>query len=437
MQINQKVAPFRTHEGGIAKRVTPLQQLIRSSLACLLWENSFYEEGEAIATRIARLSHEVSASDLSLLAIKARSDYKLRHLPLLLANRLVTHPKVEDRSIISSTIHNIIQRPDELAEFLAMYWNGKRTPIAAQVKKGLASAFTKFDEYSLAKYNRDKAVKLRDVLFMVHAKPKSSEQAAVWKRLVDGKLAIPDTWETQLSSGKNKAETFTRLISEKKLGGLALLKNIRLMAENGVPRADIRKAILDMKTERILPFRFITAARYNPSYEDVLEESMMSCLKDVEKLPGKTVLLVDVSGSMESPISNKSDLSRLDAANGIAILAREICEETSIYTFSSGLKPVAPRRGFALRDAINTSQPHCSTALGHALRNITEEHDRIIVFTDEQSSDVVPAPKKLGYMVNVAAYENGVAGSGGWTSITGFSEATIKYISELEKSKNG
>lgn len=436
MQINQKAVPLQTHEGGIATRVSPLQQLTRSSLACMLWEDSFYEDGEAIANRIARLSHEVAPNDLSDLAVKARSDYKLRHLPLLLARQLVTHPNLKNRKLISDTLYDIIQRPDELAEFLALYWNGKRTPIAAQVKKGLAAAFTKFDEYSLAKYNRDKAVKLRDVLFMVHAKPKNAEQANIWKRLVDNELAIPDTWETSLSSGKDKGETFTRLISENKLGGLALLKNIRLMSENGVSKSTIRNAILSMKTDRILPFRFITAARYNPSYEDVLESAMVSCLQDTEKLPGKTVLLVDVSGSMEAPISGKSELSRSDAANGIAILAREICEESSIYTFSNVLRQVPPRRGFALRDSIVTSQPHSSTNLVGALGEIKESYDRICVFTDEQCFGRIPSPKGKGYMINVASYENGVSGSNGWNNITGFSEATLKYISCLEKEIN-
>jgi hypothetical protein len=432
VQRNQKTVSEKTHEGGIAKRITPLQQLVRSSLACMLWEDSFYEDGVSIANRISDLCHKVDAGDLSDIAIKARTDYKLRHLPLLLARNLVNHPKVSNRSIIADTIHEIIQRPDELAEFLSLYWGDKKTPIAAQVKKGLASAFTKFDEYSLAKYNRDKAIKLRDVLFLTHAKPKDIEQGALWKRLVNNELAIPDTWEVALSTGKDKAASFTRLIMEKKLPPLALLKNIRLMDQSGVDKKVIRDAVRNMRTERILPFRFITAARYNPAYEDVLEEAMLSCLKGVEKLPGKTVLLVDVSGSMSASIGDKSELSRQDAANAIAILAREICEESSIYSFSMSLKQVAPRRGFALRDAINKSQPNSGTYLGKALCDIKESYDRIIVFTDEQSADRVPAPKGMGYMVNVASYQNGV-GYGSWCNITGFSEATMKYIVEYEK----
>src|SRR5260370_20192169 len=59
------------------------------------------------------------------------------------------------------------------------------------------------------------------------------DQEKVWKQLVDGELAPPDTWEVALSGGGGKCETFERLIAEKKLGGLALLRNLRAGAGGG------------------------------------------------------------------------------------------------------------------------------------------------------------------------------------------------------------
>jgi hypothetical protein len=236
---------------------------------------------------------------------------------------------------------------------------------------------------------------------------------------------------------EDKAGVFTRLIQEKKLPAMAVLKNIRLMEQSGVDIKLIRDAIKNLRVDRILPFRFITAARYNPDYEDVLEESMLKCLEGMEKLSGKTLLLIDVSGSMNSSVSKKSELSRLDAANGIAILGRELCEEASIYTFSDKCVKVAPRRGFALRDAIVKSQPHGCTYLAKAIKEIKEDYDRIVVFTDEQSHDGAINPKSKGYCVNVASYQNGVCGAGSnWVSITGFSESALRYICEYEKFEN-
>src|ERR1700760_1575715 len=209
----------RTHEGAPAAAVTPEQALRRSVLACMLWENEFYESGVAIADRIATLVPQVAAGRVAALAIEARTAMKLRHVPLLLVREMARH--TTHRALVAETLAAVIQRADELAEFLAIYWaqggvrdNGRKAPLSAQVKKGLAAAFSKFDEYALAKYDRANAVRLRDVLFLCHAKPVDAAQAELWKRLIAGELATPDTWEVALSAGaESKLESWTRLLA--------------------------------------------------------------------------------------------------------------------------------------------------------------------------------------------------------------------------------
>jgi 60 kDa SS-A/Ro ribonucleoprotein len=419
----------KTHEGGPAKRISLELQLRRSVLACLLWENQFYEDGVEIAGRIQELVPKVEASKVATLAIEAREKMKLRQAPLLLVRemaRLQSH-----RALVAETLARIIQRADELSEFLAIYWMNGRVPLSAQVKKGLAAAFCKFDEYALAKYDRGGPVRLRDVLFPSHAKPADEAQALLWKRLIDGKLSVPDTWEVALSSGADKRLAWERLINERKLGALALLRNLRNMKEAGVSETLVLEAIRSMKTDRVLPFRFIAAARHNPRWEPELEASMTECVAGQEKIPGRTVLLVDVSGSMTVALSQRSEMLRTDAAYGLAILLREICSDVRVYSFSDRLVEIAPRRGFALRDAIDSSQTHNGTYLGQALANVKERYDRIIVITDEQAHDAVPNPKGHGYMINVASYKNGV-GYRAWTHIDGWSEAVIDYIRSFE-----
>lgn len=423
---------LKTHEGAPAKYIDTEAQLRRSLMACMLWEDTFYEDGQSIADRIASLVPQVEPQKVASMAVEAREKMKLRHAPLWVVREMAKQPN--HKGLVAETLSRVIQRADELAEFVALYWKDGRQPLSKQVKKGLAQAFTKFDAYQLAKYNRDGAVKLRDVLFLCHAKPKDKEQEAIWKQLIDGSLPAPDTWEVNLSTGKDKKATWERLLAENKLGGLALLRNLRNMAKSKVDERLIFTALDMMKTERILPFRFIAAAKHAPQWESYIEKAMLKCLEGREKLPGKTVLLVDVSGSMDSPISNKSDLMRYDAANGLAILTRELCEQVAIYSFSNSVVRIPDRHGFALRDAIARSQPHYSTYLGEAVRyiNETESYDRLIVLTDEQSHDAVPNPKGKGYVINVASYKNGI-GYGAWTHIDGWSEAVIDYIFEYEK----
>jgi Mg-chelatase subunit ChlD len=228
-----------------------------------------------------------------------------------------------------------------------------------------------------------------------------------------------------------------RLLAERKLGALALLRNLRNLHQAGVNEVLVLGALAEAKTDRVLPFRFLAAARNAPQWEEALETAMFRALEGrAGKLAGHTVLLVDVSGSMEAPISRRSEMRRTDAAYGLAILLREIAEKVTIYTFSDHAQMVPARRGMALRDALDKSQPHSGTMLGAALKQVESEvrtgYDRLVVITDEQSHDSVPAPRGKGYVINVASNRNGV-GYGAWTHVDGWSEAVVDYIAELER----
>jgi len=418
----------------VGTQVTPVsaeRQLKRITLAAMLWEKQFYLDGKSHAELVKELVAKVAPAKVELLAQEARTKFKLRHVPLLLARELARHGKLQ-----ASALTSVIQRPDEMSEFLSLYWQEGKSAVSNQVKKGLAACFNKFNEYQLAKWNKNSAaIKLRDVMFLSHPKPQSAEQAALFKRIADDSMVTPDTWETQLSSGADKCDTFTRLMNEKKLGALAFLRNLRNMRDSGVSDSLIRSYARTVDVSKVLPFRYIAAARIVPQFEDMLEDMMFRSLETHEKIPGKTVLVIDVSGSMfGTNISSKSDLDRFDAAAALAILCREVCEQVEIYSFSGNAVRVAPRRGFALREAISSSQGHGGTYLGQAMKtvNANGSYDRCIVFTDEQSYDRPEAPNGKGYVVNVASYQNGVNHSA-WTEINGFSEAVVDYIQALER----
>lgn len=430
MRINAAVniPKIHTHEGGIAKHISPEQQLRRSVLSCLLWEKEFYEDGKAIADRILSEAQNVSKETVAALAIEARNVHGLRHAPLLLLTDLIRRGGDGVADAIASTI----RRADEMAELVAIYWRNGKKPLSKQMKLGLAKAFGKFSEYQLAKYDRDGVVKLRDVLFLTHPKPKDAEQEALLKRVAERQLATPDTWEVQLSGGADKRETFERLIKEGKLGYLAVLRNLRNMMDAGCDRALVAEAIVARKgAELVFPFRYVAAARACPQLEPHLDQALCEAVASGPRLSGVTVVLVDVSGSMDAQLSAKSDMNRIDAA---AALASVINGDVRMFSFSQRVQEVPPRRGMAGIDAILRSQPHSGTYLGAAVQAINQniQHDRLIVITDEQSADRVPDPvAKSAYIINVASNKNGV-GYGKWTHLDGFSEGIIRYIAEVE-----
>lgn len=421
--------PGVTHEGAPAAILSAEQKLRRSVLSCLLWESEFYEDGETIADRMSALAAELDPAIVAALAVEARERFNLRHAPLMLLSVLVRTGS--GTSLVSETIERVIQRADEMSEFLAIYWRNGRRPLTKQMKRGLARAFAKFDGYQLAKYDRDGPVKLRDVLFLVHAKPKDEAQAALWKQVADRDLPSPDTWEVALSGGADKRETFERLLAERKLGYLALLRNLRNMDEAQVDEGLVRAAIIARRgAERVLPFRYVAAARAAPRYEPFLDQALMEAVLAEPVFEGRTIVLVDVSPSMNVRLSARSDLTRMDAA---ATLASIVPGDVRVFSFSNEVVEVPARRGMAGVDAVIRSQPSNGTLLGKAVTHVNRlPHDRLIVITDEQSQDPVPAPKAAkAYMVNVASARNGV-GYGDWTRIDGFSESVLRYMREHE-----
>lgn len=457
MRMNRYSAQATTHEGGRASIGTPLQQLERAVLSCLLWENQFYESGKDIVKRIEELCEHCDDEDIAKLAKKACKQYLLKHVPLLLTCYLAHKAYPETGNLVAT----VCTRPDFMCELVNMYLTKyQKKSLKNRLKIGLSWAFNSFDQYQLTKWNRQAPVMLRDVAFLAHIKATDKVKGKLFARLLNRsyypdatrsgfavkdayelkeyeKLEPADTWEVALSDGQNKKEVFERLIQDKKLGLMAALMNARQMYEAGVSKEVFKQALESPK--RMLPFSFIRSAKAVPQWEDAIEEAMLRTMRNRDKHPlglyGKTIVMVDVSGSMETAMSSKSDTTLMDCACGLAMLLREVCANVEIVTFSNEVSRVPPRHGFALRDDIIRSQPHAGTYMGKAIDIVCHTTcDRIIVITDEQSHDNIPNPSIYHkYILNIASSEKGVAVDKSWIKISGFSEYSINYIMELEQ----
>jgi 60 kDa SS-A/Ro ribonucleoprotein len=185
-QPNMRNPGSHTHEGGAARHVSLELELRCLVLASGGGEQRSTADSVKMIGRIAALVPEVAATRVAALAIEACTKTKLRRVSLLLVREMARHQT--HRHLVADTLAGVLQRPDDLTEFVTIYWENGRVPLSGQVKKGLAAAFPKFDEYQLAKHDRGGPIKLRDVLFLSHAKPRDAAQAAVWKRLIWGRL---------------------------------------------------------------------------------------------------------------------------------------------------------------------------------------------------------------------------------------------------------
>jgi hypothetical protein len=441
----------------------PLLSLRRCVLANMLWEDLFYMDGQSVTKEIERLVPQCNPKDVGDLAVEARTVQKLRHTPLFLIVAMLKQGGLYSVHA-EHAIPNVVTRPDQMSDLLALYFkenhvtgSKKHPPIAAALKRGLVKCFNNFTEFQFAKYDRDGEIKLRDVMFLVRPKP-GSRQTALFKRIADRELKTPDTWEVALSSGADKRATWTRLIEEDKLGALAFLRNLRNMRDAGVNHNVIRNGFKNIRSQMLLPMNFINAAKNVPDFKDDINAMMLDNYKGLPKLPGYSIFVVDVSGSMQSGIGGKySQLTRLDAACAMAMLALESCENVDIYLTagSDGAKTHAtkllqyPKHGFDLGFQIVSE----GSALGGGgiftrqcidyIKTQTPSKkapDRIIVFSDSQDVDnhygnkTLPAPfGKNNYIVDVSAHTHGINYKGVWTAeLSGFSEAFLQYIAAFE-----
>lgn len=463
--------------GNQTRELTAYEKLQRSAINCLLWEDTFYEDGESIADRIKKYMKQVTPEQARSVLKEAKVDNKLRHMPLFL---LVNMAK--NGYLTAEDVANTITRVDDMSELLSLYWStdwkdstgntvkNKHT-VPKSIVKGIQKALPKFDEYQLAKYRGDRYdVSLKTVIKMTHPKPENAEMEALWGRAINGNLATPDTWEVGLTNchtPAEKKEFWTRMLTEKtekgfnKLGALALIRNLRNMQSVNVDEDNIRSALGSASMSKILPFQLVTAARYAPQLEDVLETKLLESIDSMEKLEGDTVVLLDTSGSMRSPLSGKGETTCQDVAASMGAIIRGVCNKSIIYTFQEDIQAVpSGRKGFALIDCVRRAPSGGTSVIdctNDAVRMYKESHNgkypaRVIVVTDEQTNsdgigrswrrgttvklDNLPSNCN-GYIINVGTYENGVGynNSCNYVHINGWSENVLKYISAYEKFK--
>lgn len=441
-----KTPTKKTYEGAAAQRSTPLQTLQRVLNAHLLWEDTFYIDGKSSAEVLKLAVRDaVKYDDLATQAtiMEARTEMNIRHASLLAAIEFAKCCDCKEApEMRANMIFGVIQRADELAEVLAMS-GGKAKPRA--VKRGVQCAFSKFDEYQFAKYKGGgRSVTLRDAVFLSHPDPK---RVPLVQKIVDQTLEVPNTWEARLSSGEDKKAVFEDLLETNKLGAMALLRNLRNMDAAGVSTELMEQAFDRANWSRVLPFRFLSAAKYAPHRARLLDAAFRKAVEGSTFLPGRTAVLVDTSASMDSTISNKSTVRRVEA--GAAIAAAINGDTVHLYEWADRTKPVANFCGLSAALSIRSGAVGHGTHPGQAIEFARKQghgYERYIIVSDMQFADSSAAvsrysysPKtpslqkgEIGYSINVAAYENAGILHGDWTHINGFSAAVLKYIAAAE-----
>lgn len=411
------------YEKAEAFKLTPEMELY-TAVATAGLSDQFYEKAEHKLKRICDLIEKNDAAFVAKLAIYAREAMNLRSIPLALTVELAK--RYNGDALISRLTNRVVQRADEITELLAYYalTNERKdikqlNKLSKQLQKGLAAAFNKFDEYQFGKYNRDAKVKLKDALFLVHPKAKDEAQQTLFNKIVNDELQVPYTWEVELSvlgqqkfdSAEVKKDAFRakweELIFSNKLGYMATLRNLRNILEAEVNKDALNKVCEYLSNEKAvanskqLPFRFLSAYRelkalYNGRASKVLDALEVAVMLTAQNISGykdetKVVIAVDVSGSMQRPISAKSKVQNYDIGLMLAMLLQSRCENVITGMFGDTWKVInVPKKNILSNvDEFHRREGEVgySTNGYLVIKDLLERKkvvDKIMVFTDCQ-----------------------------------------------------
>lgn len=480
-------------------------ELFLLAVTNMVSENTFYENGKNRDKRFVDLIRKVAVEDPDWLARFVpylRDTMNMRSASIVLAAETV-HAKLT-RPVPASTIRNrdiissAIRRADEPAELLGYWMSEYRKNLPKPVKRGLADAVQRvYNERSLIKYDGgDKPIRFADVIDLVHPEAKAPWQGSLYKYALDSRhkretplpgdlptiglnrlaMGMGDeafreafsatfadhsglTWEQASSKyGKLDARFWEAMIPN--MGIFAIVRNLRNFDDAGIGkeaqdlvRAKLTDAMVIAKS-RMFPLRFFQAfvATKSLTYARELETAIDYATGNVPALPGKTLILVDISASMDQPLSAKSDVTRLAPASifGAALAIR--AEKPTLVAFTDRNVEIHVRKNQSVlvtTQEIVTSLPHAGTQTWQTVSQHFKGHDRVIILTDEQAdpsspwardytdrdpSSIVPETVPM-YTFNLAGYRAGHAPSGKRNRYTfgGLSDAAFTAIELLEK----
>lgn len=428
------------HMGAKAYKYDEKYELV-STLLTTFVEDSYYRSSNDTVKRLVELMSKTK--DIEFMAkaiIYARTIFHMRSVSHVMGAEISAY--LSGKTYAKNFYENLVVRPDDMLETVAVYFNkgGKTLPNA--MKKGFANAFDKFDGYQLAKYRgENKMVKLIDLVNLVHPTPTQKNEKALTE-LVAGTLRNKDTWESKLTSaGQNakgataKAEakkaSWEELILAKRLGYMATLRNLRNILESNVSVAAFESVLTYLSNDKAVqnskqfPFRFLSAyaeieklkitgnsnklvfekdgktdSKRVERVLEAIEKAINVSVKNLPLLEGETVILSDNSGSMggdaggSSAVSAMSKVNTAAIANLFAALYWSRCDNTLVGLFGDRLvMPTMDRtKGLfanykTVSKAGKTCGPGTEAGIFHMFERLIKEKRkvaRIVIFSDMQ-----------------------------------------------------
>ena len=475
------------YEGGLAYESSDKDKLVMMVATSLIGEAKFYQSAKDADMEIIRLINRVANADpefILKLAVYARKEMRLRSIPMVLAVELANsgaEPIPNSRRYIAEAI----QRADELTEMLAYQFARNRlvprtkARIPMLIKGGVAQAFNKFDEYGFGKYNRDGEVKLKDALRLTRPHPKDNAQQKLFDKIRSDELATPDTHETYISVNGSTKENWEHIIP--KMPYFATIRKLRTFIEKDVDPSFYMDKITNpdaIKGSKLFPFRYhqaykaVATLKHTDADQFQMQKVMQALNKaidismdNVDKLPGRTLVLCDTSWSMKgTTISGRSKATAYDIATLFGAMAYGLCDEAIVMAIANDILIMDSLGTDIISNQQSIQNQEDNVGIGpqtnvykafEYLRQNNIKVDRVILLSDMQCYDSEPSgrhcdksvaeewarykqevnPKTYFYPIDLVGYGLGVVPEDdpNTNKLAGWSEQILQFIPMYEK----
>ena len=433
------------HEGSVVHKLNTLETLFSKVLGSFFGEGTFYEKktAEKDFKEIQKLIAEIPDEDIEYALKVARigREYNMIQYPLAVLTACFNDDRFKGEDFLDENTGKnklqtysdyIVRRGKDILDVMAMQMNvfgfevttkgrGKnktnhrQQPLPVQLRKSLRGKLESFNEYQLSKaLGEGKEVSLADCVKLLRPNPaKSKVSEDFFKRVIEGRVEFGGSEETkqvqsELAKSKNKNNKATKVDVKKSIDTstvMAIVKN--LVALDRVGLLDDKEAVKsivakltnakEIQKSRLLPFRFYSAYQEvsilrnsagKRQVMDALVEALDLSIDNLQDIEGYSVILIDCSGSMRSPVSGASNVTADVVASmlGAIMFKKGIAD---VYVFGTSCKQVTDiSRKSTVMDIMNTIMRHNvggGTDLALALKTLGKQsakYDNLIILSD-------------------------------------------------------
>lgn len=357
------------------------------------------------------------------------------------------------------------QRADEPSLLLDYWVEHYGRSIPAPVKRGVGDAAVRlWNEYGALKYDTPSLNwRFADVLELCHPKAQDDKQRALFEWLLNRRHGVKDstevlkelpmatanthlrslldsevskrmlrenllaepetlkeagwTWENLAGLGPMDGAAWDAIIPQ--MGIMALIRNLRNFDSAGISDRSfefVASRIGDeaaIRKSRVFPFRFYSAFKAaQPRWAPALETAVKASVSNIPDLKGRTLIMVDCSGSMFYSAHDRSEMQRYEQAGLFASAVAARCEDAVLVKYGTNSELVTPDKAGVLatmKQFTGMGGTETTRAVDIWLTKVGPV-DRVLVITDEQTSryertlDKVVPKETMLYTWNIGGY---------------------------------